>query len=150
MVIHFICRGNVFRSLIAEAYVRSLQIPNLTVHSSGTVAGRDKEKNLINFPKILGVLKDYGVGKYAKEDYGDDINQELLDKSDIIVFLNRRAYDEARQHFVLPNKILIWDVADIDDVGRPPENDIELRAFIEAAYDEITKNVDNLRKLEQF
>jgi predicted protein tyrosine phosphatase len=36
MNIHFICRGNVLRSLIAETYLRSLELPNITVISSGT------------------------------------------------------------------------------------------------------------------
>ncbi len=46
MIIHFICRGNSFRSIIAEAYVNSLKFKNLKATSSGTTAAVDRAGNL--------------------------------------------------------------------------------------------------------
>jgi hypothetical protein len=52
MLIHFICRGNSFRSIIAEAYLNSLRIKGLRILSSGTAAASDKAKNLAYYAGI--------------------------------------------------------------------------------------------------
>jgi len=46
VIIHFICRGNSFRSIIAEAYLNSLEIKDSRVLSNGTTAVPDKPGNL--------------------------------------------------------------------------------------------------------
>ena len=45
MIVHFICRGNAFRSIIAEAYLNSLKFENLKATSSGTAAAVDRAGN---------------------------------------------------------------------------------------------------------
>lgn len=144
MVIQFICRGNAFRSIIAEAYLKSLRIPNLTVVSSGTVASAYKAANLANFPKTLAMLERHGVREYAKTNFADDTRQDLLDKSDVIVFMNTIAYDEAAKSFTLPPKTFIWDVADIGEKNRIANNEEELKMRMEEVYAEIVANTDEL------
>jgi protein-tyrosine-phosphatase len=144
MVIQFICRGNAFRSIIAEAYLNSLRIPKLTVMSSGTVAGTYKESNLINFPKTLALLKRHGIKQYAKDHYADNVTQNLLDKSDIAICLNKIAYEEAVSSFKLPKKTHVWDVTDLGEEGRIATTETERESFMEDVYEEIVKNVDKL------
>lgn len=40
MNIHFVCRGNILRSVIAEAHLKSLNLEGITVISSGTNVNR--------------------------------------------------------------------------------------------------------------
>lgn len=144
MVIQFICRGNAFRSIIAEAYLNSLNIPNMTVLSSGTVASKYKIDNAKNFPKTLSLLDKYNIKKYAKRHYADDVSQDLLDKSDLVVCLNKRAYEEVSKSFKLPNNTLVWDVADIGEEGRIASNEAERDKYSKDVYEEISLNVDKL------
>lgn len=144
MTIQFICRGNAFRSIIAEAYLNSLMIPGITVLSSGTVASTYKQANLIGFSKTLALLKKHGIDTFAKDHYADDLKQSLLDRSDIAVFLNDIAHNEAINLFRLPEKTYVWDVADLGEKGRIATNETEQEAFSEDVYKEIIKNVDDL------
>ena len=57
-IIHFICRGNAFRSIIAEAYLNSLELYYLSVLSSGTAATLYEARNLANHRMTLELLED--------------------------------------------------------------------------------------------
>jgi len=144
MVIQFICRGNAFRSIIAEAYMNSLRLPGVTALSSGTCASRHRESNAKNFSKTLGLLQKHGIKQYAKGHYADNLDQRLLDKSDIAICLNKIAYKEATDSFKLPDESYVWDVADLGEEGRIATNEAEREAFSEDVYEEITNNVDDL------
>jgi protein-tyrosine-phosphatase len=71
MIFHFICRGNCFRSIIAEAYLNSLGINDASARSSGTVAAAEKAKNLMHYRTTLDLLEQHGIREFAKDGYGD-------------------------------------------------------------------------------
>jgi protein-tyrosine-phosphatase len=71
MTIHFICRGNAFRSIIAEAYLESLQIAGLKAMSSGTRAAADRAGNLGDYTGTLRLLAEHGIQEFAKASYGE-------------------------------------------------------------------------------
>lgn len=144
MIIQFVCRANVFRSIVAEAYLNSLQLPGVSVSSSGTVANKIKDENAENFQKTLGLLKKHGIAQYAKGHHGDNIDQAELDKADVVVFLDRKAYNEAIGAYVLPQKTYVCDVIDVGEEGRIAASSTERRNFAEDVYQEIIKNVDTL------
>ncbi len=144
MTIQFICRGNAFRSIIAEAYTNSLKIEGLIVFSSGTVASNYKERNSLVFQKTLALLKKHGISQYAKSHYADNISQDSLDKTDLAICLNRIVFDEAISSFSLPQEIITWDVTDIGENGRIANTEADLDSYAEDVYCEITKNVDDL------
>ena len=112
MHIHFICRGNSFRSRLAEAYLASLNLKDVTVSSSGTCA-----KTNISFPispNVLEVATIEGIAPYFKP-HKDQLTQETLNGVDIVVCLNRKIYREAKALVTLPLQTIIWDVSDLEE-----------------------------------
>src|SRR5215469_2440731 len=144
MIIHFICRGNSFRSIIAEAYLNSLEIDGVSALSSGTTAALDKEMNLPNHKKTLELLGTHGIREFAKPGYGDQLTQSRLEKADITVCMNQRVFDECLGLVTFPARPHIWSVADIGAPGRISTVESERQHYREEAYEEIVKNVDRL------
>ena len=93
MLIHVICRGNVLRSVIAEAYINALHIPETTVMSSGTVADVHRDRNAPNVPRIRELLRRHGVAEFAKPVLGDQLTQQRFDAGDLTVTAARTSPD---------------------------------------------------------
>jgi protein-tyrosine-phosphatase len=144
VIIHFICRGNSFRSILAEAYLNSLKINDLVVLSSGSTAATAKARNLPYYQLTLELLGRHGIREYAKRDYGDQLTQALLDGADISVCMNRAVYDECLKSVTFRVNPEIWSVTDIGEPGRIARNEPENLRYREEAYQEITRNVDQL------
>ena len=144
VIIHFICRGNSFRSIIAEAYMNSLEVKGWSVLSSGTAAALDKARNLIYYRKTLALLEEHGIREFAKADYGDQLTQSRLEEADIAICMNQRVYDECLQIVAFPTGPRIWSVADLGEPGRVARAESEEHHYREEAYQEIVKNVSRL------
>jgi protein-tyrosine-phosphatase len=144
VIIHFICRGNAFRSIIAEAYLNSLVIRGSSVLSSGTVAALDKARNLAHYRMTLELLEKHDIRQFAKVGYGDQLSQSRLEQADITVCLNQRVYDECLWCVTFPASPRIWSVADLGEPGRVAKIESERELYREEAYQEIVENVDQL------
>jgi protein-tyrosine-phosphatase len=144
VIIHFICRGNSFRSIIAEAYLNSLKINDLVALSSGSTAAVAKAGNLPYYQLTLELLGWHGIREYAKDDYGDQLTQPLLDGADIAVCMNQVVYDECLKSVTFRGSPEIWSVTDIGEPGRIARTELENLRYREEAYQEIVRNVDQL------
>ena len=144
MIVHFVCRGNAFRSILAEAYLNSLRITGCSVLSSGTVAAQDKDLNLARYRATLQLLEQHGIREFAKAGYGEQLTQSLLDRADVTICLNQRVYDECRGRVSFRAAPRIWSVADLGEPGRIARDQAQRQAYREAVYQEITTHVDRL------
>ena len=144
MIIHFVCRGNAFRSIIAEAYLNSLELKDWAVLSSGTAAALEKARNLASYGKTLELLEEHGIRGFAKPGYGDQLTQPRLERADVTVCMNQRVYDECLRFVTFRASPRIWSVADIGEPGRISDAESERRLYREEAYREIVGNVDRL------
>jgi protein-tyrosine-phosphatase len=144
VIIHFICRGNSFRSIIAEAYLNSLRIKGSSALSSGTSAASNKARNLAYHRGTLDLLEKHGIREFAKTRYGDQLTQSRLEKADITVCMNHRVYEECQLCVAFRAGPRIWSVADIGEPGRISSDESERELYREEAYREIVKNVDRL------
>jgi protein-tyrosine-phosphatase len=85
VIIHFICRGNSFRSIIAEAYLNSLKFKNLKAVSSGATAALDRAGNLAAYTETLRLLAENGIREFAKAGYGDQLTHARLEGADVVI-----------------------------------------------------------------
>ena len=141
MIVHFICRGNVFRSIIAEAYLNSLKFENLRAISSGTAAVVDRARNLAAYTETLELLSKNGIREFAKLDYGDQLTPSRLAGASIVVCMNQRVYDECQRLVCLPAGTRMWSVADIGEPGRVAHTDEGRTRYREEAYLEIVDGI---------
>ena len=144
MIVHFICRGNVFRSIIAEAYLNSLKFENLRAISSGTAAAVDRARNLAAYTETLELLSKNGIREFAKSDYGDQLTPSRLAGADVVICMNQRVYDECQPLVGLPAGTRIWSVADIGEPGRVAHTEDGRTRYREEAYRQIVDGIGQL------
>jgi protein-tyrosine-phosphatase len=144
VIVHFICRGNSFRSVIAEAYLNSLKFKNLRAVSSGTTAALDRAGNLVAYTETLRLLAENGIREFAKVGYGDQLTHARLEGADVVICMNQRVYDECQQLVTLPGGTRIWSVADIGEPGRIADTEPQRKLCREEAYQEIVEGTRQL------
>ena len=141
MKIHFICRGNVLRSLIAETYLRSLQLPGVMATSSGTNVDLSSKTERAFFANTIELFKHHGIVEYAKNT-SDQLTQERADNQDLTISMNQRVVDEAKAIVLLPENTVHWDIMDIGEGHRTVREDV--RTYEEEIFKEIAARVDEL------
>lgn len=143
MTIHFICRGNAYRTIIAEAYLKSLRLKGVEVLSSGTVANMHRTENESVITNIVKRLYGHSIGIYAKT-RSEQLTQQRVDDGDNTICMNQIVVDECKNLVSLPRDVIVWDVADTGEGRRivgPNEDDYQ---YFEEIYEEVTHNIDEL------
>jgi len=146
MTIHFICRGNAHRSVIAEAYLKSLHLEGVSVYSSGTVANtfRTKNKPLIQHVAVL-LEEDHGIGRYVKK-RADQLTQERVDSADVTICMNQIVKDECDRIVKMPTNTVVWDITDSGEGDRTMKPGEHQYKYTEEIYQDISRDIDRLRK----
>ncbi len=127
--LQFICRGGVFRSRLAEAYTRSKKSTGLQVSSSGVDADIYPGDYLSPFAAVA--LRQAGLFEFVTPTR-QVTTQELLDASNVLVFLDPTVAADVQARFELRDqKTVTWDVKDIENyaVVDPTEQQKEMIAI---------------------
>jgi protein-tyrosine-phosphatase len=143
MTIHFICRGNVFRSRMAEAYARSLLGNTAVVNSSGVEASIYPEVYISPFASIP--LKEKNLLQFASQQC-TLTSQAVLDAANVIVFVDPSIERDVKKKFTIPAKAktYTWQVADIDVRHPIASDDVEKIEVGRETLNEIMGLVDSL------
>jgi protein-tyrosine-phosphatase/8-oxo-dGTP pyrophosphatase MutT (NUDIX family) len=112
--IHFVCRGNTFRSRLAAAYMRTLLDDRFVVSSSGIAANMSTSG--------IQTSESYTKATAKTQKLSHEINthrtqttDKLLDDADIVIFLSKGVYNDALAQYTFdPRKVLVWAVSDVN------------------------------------
>jgi isopentenyl-diphosphate delta-isomerase len=109
--IHFISRGNTFRSRLAEGYLRSLKLPQLTVTSSGVDTKFSKDVALSPFARDFA-RTEHITGFMGKTKH--QTTSKLLKSQDVLVFFGKDVYEQAAdEHEIDARQATVWEVEDL-------------------------------------
>ena len=144
MVIHFVCSGSTFRSRLAEAYLKSLEIPGIKVMSSGSSA---RLNDVRITPYAALILEKYNISEFASKNK-TQLTQSRLDEGDVTICVNRRVYRECLdQGFKLPQRTYIWDIDDVTQFSSLFQKELsqhQIPEITETVYRNIREHVDEL------
>jgi protein-tyrosine-phosphatase len=144
MHIHFVCHGNIYRSRLAETYLRSKQRPAIVVSSSGIDATVcDGPVSWI----ALRILQQRDLVPFLSPQ-PTQTTIELLQHADLVVFMEEVHATFAREHLGYTGKtFLIWYIPDLLlsdlDLTRYDLDTAMIRAS-EVTYQRIASKVDEL------
>lgn len=142
MKIHFVCRGNTYRSRLAEAYFNSLVIPGYFAVSSGIAARRDLNGPITTYAARL--IAAHGLTKYGKAGWAQSTKEDL-ETADIVVFMSPDVYRDCCSCIgPVLHRSYVWSVEDV----APAELDEKtVEVLTEAAFAEIVNNINGLVEL---
>lgn len=112
--IHFVCTGNTFRSRLAEALLKSNEIKNIEVSSSGVDAKADYDGPITWYGSRLAYR--YGLLPFLKP-YWTNTTAELLNAADLVIFMSKTHCEHCLHTLKSTIKSYeIWDIPDIADL----------------------------------
>ena len=137
MKIAFVCKHNVFRSRVAEEYLK--RISNHEVSSFGLFKSKK-----IPPSEIIPAGKKFGLDLSLNS---KTASIEDLRKLDLLIIVADDVPSKIFEHhlYKLKNKIVRWDIPDLD-AGSPREESIK---NIIAHVDSFVKNLDKNGKTQQ-
>lgn len=145
--IHFVCTGNVYRSRLAETYLRSKQVSNVEVSSSGIKAAENQYGPIVWYASRLitrGKLVPHMKPSWTQT------SPEILNTADIVIFMADEHHAYAKTNFNF-NKTSyeIWNIGDLKDAGFTDDKigtefDMQRILHTEKIFAEIKKKVDEL------
>ncbi|MGC8461444.1 MAG: hypothetical protein ACP5OR_06345 [Candidatus Dormibacteria bacterium] len=111
--IHFICNGNTFRSRLAEAYLRSKELPEIEATSSGFHAVLDRMGPITPYATRLAKLHSF---EEYLQPHWDQLTQEGIDDVLLQVIMYPSIFEKVRNAYDLGTPYEVWDIPDVDDV----------------------------------
>lgn len=149
MHIHFVCSGNAYRSRLAEVYLKSKKLPNVTVSSSGTEADKYHLNNGTICWYAMRLIRNHKLIPYMKPNHETTTKQSLA-QANLVIFLGKSNYEFAQKNLGYHvTNYQIWEVVDLDSFGFTKnklslEDDIGRMKASEKTFDMIRQKVDEL------
>lgn len=148
--VHFVCRGNTYRSRLAAAYFAGLVEGDrrFRVSSSGIGTRRANVQTVQKYTKALA--KKHGLS-HGITDVKQQTTNRLLAEADVIVFMNKDVYDDALKEYEFDTrKTLVWYVKDMADVVKyralAERTEQALLDVSEGTFREIKRHCDQLHE----
>ncbi|HVX24480.1 MAG TPA: hypothetical protein VG992_04035 [Candidatus Saccharimonadales bacterium] len=143
MRIHFVCRGNAYRSRMAEAYMRAYH-PDVEVTSSGTCADAHRAEN---DPELISFTDDFlrrqGVDVAMKQ-HPSQLTADRLQSDDFVICMNQLVASEFVALLPHPPVYETWDIADTGETSATVAAGLGVEAHTKAIYKEIVANCERL------
>jgi len=114
--VHFVCRGNTYRSRLAAAYFAELSGRRFVVSSSGIRAAESHPRTIKPYTRTVAAAQKL---KHGLNGIPEQTTERLLQDADVIVFMNKDVYDDALKEYAFDvRKAVVWNVPDIDGTSR--------------------------------
>ena len=110
--IHFVCRGNTFRSRLAEEYWHKnfQNNKNIKILSSGIEAKERLNGGISYLAKEL--FRKHNLVNHKKS--WTQTTKQNIDASTVVIFMSQTVFEDAEKQFDLSNAVyLIWDIPDV-------------------------------------
>ncbi len=141
-IVHFVCRGNTFRSRLAEAYFNEIKSNRIKVISSGIQASENQNGNISYLGRYI--LNKHHYKNYKKS--WTQTTQNNIDASTIVVFVSPTVLADAQKMFDLSaTKYLVWSIPDINQ-GEYANSE----AKAEEVYQMLVNNIKKLKDKKEF
>lgn len=138
MKIHFVCTSNTFRSRLADAYLRSKEIPNLTVSSSGIQANLNPNGIITWYAQRIIENENLEV---FEPPIWHQTTPELLNEADKVVFMLENHLEFCKKNFGFnQTNYEIWNIEDITQEDR--KDDTRVIKLTDGIYSRIKTKVD--------
>lgn len=146
MEVHFVCKGNLYRGRLAQAYLQSKQVPGITVTSSGTEA--NKHKGVIG-PiswEAMRLIKNYDLVPFMKH-FSEETIEQMLSQANLVIFFEKEIYEAVKLRFpVLKMNYQLWEIPDIilPDYTPSIKDNVRRLEISERTFIVIKQKVDEL------
>src|SRR3989339_524875 len=145
MIIHFVCSGNIYRSRLAETYLNSKNLPNVTVISSGINASENNNRPVSWLTQRL--YEVYKLVPFQKSNW-TQTSKLLLDSADLTIFFDNKHYRNCVDNFRFNStNFEIWEIADLDVNVK---EHIEKIRKTEETFEKIKQKVNELIERNKF
>ncbi len=148
MNIHFVGTGNTFRSRLAEAHLRSKNVPDVEVSSSGIKAHENKNGPITWYAARL--IKHFSLVPHMSFAW-TKTSPSHLKNVDIVIFMDKAHHHHSQAELGFRGKrFKVWDIPDLEDLGFDRETggniheDAKRMKATEQIFDQIKRKVDTL------
>jgi hypothetical protein len=130
---------------LAEAYLNSKKLPNVSVISSGISASENNNRPISWLTQRL--YEVYKLVPFQKSNWAQT-SKVLLDSADLTIFFDNKYYQYCVENFGFnSDNFEIWEIADLD--GNIKEH-LEKIKITEDSFRVIKERVDNLIERRKF
>ena len=138
--IHFVCRGNTFRSRLAEEYWHKnyQNSTKIKILSSGIEAKERLNGSISYLAKEL--FRNHNLTNHKS--IWTQTTKQNIDASTVVIFMSQTVFEDAKKLFDLSNTVyLVWNIPDVK------KNSCEVKLQVaEAIYQKIVVQIEEFKK----